>query len=207
VRQRDGYLALEEIGLIGDGTTSALVGLDGSVAWLCLPRFDSEPLFCGLLDAATGGAFTVAPEEVIEARQRYEHDMHETAPPHIGWKTWRRPESIGKWKGRRARYRVKGRADGGPAPDVLVLCSGPSSFIAMRKEIKGARHDRVTGDPLSRRRHTDQRPAGVRADTEEKARCAGPLVRPGRLELPPRVSRTRPSTLRVYQFRHRRVER
>jgi GH15 family glucan-1,4-alpha-glucosidase len=74
VRRRDGYLALEDMGLIGDGTTSALVGLDGSIPWLCLPRFDSEPLFCGLLDHARGGCFTVAPEEVIEARQRYEPD-------------------------------------------------------------------------------------------------------------------------------------
>jgi Domain of unknown function (DUF5911) len=74
VRRRDGYLALEDMGLIGDGTTSALVGLDGSVPWLCLPRFDSEPLFCGLLDHARGGHFTVAPDEVIEARQRYEPD-------------------------------------------------------------------------------------------------------------------------------------
>jgi GH15 family glucan-1,4-alpha-glucosidase len=62
------------MGLIGDGTTSALVGLDGSVVWLCLPRFDSEPLFCGLLDHARGGCFTVAPDEVVEARQRYEPD-------------------------------------------------------------------------------------------------------------------------------------
>jgi GH15 family glucan-1,4-alpha-glucosidase len=74
VRRRDGYLALEDMGLIGDGTTSALVGLDGSIPWLCLPRFDSEPLFCGLLDHARGGCFTVAPEEVIDARQRYEPD-------------------------------------------------------------------------------------------------------------------------------------
>jgi GH15 family glucan-1,4-alpha-glucosidase len=74
VRRRGGYLALEDLGLIGDGTTAALVGLDGSIPWLCLPRFDSEPLFCGLLDAAGGGAFTVAPEEVVEARQRYEPD-------------------------------------------------------------------------------------------------------------------------------------
>jgi GH15 family glucan-1,4-alpha-glucosidase len=72
VRRRDGYLALEDMGLIGDGTTAALVGLDGSIPWLCLPRFDSEPLFCGLLDAGRGGAFTIAPDEVIEARQRYE---------------------------------------------------------------------------------------------------------------------------------------
>jgi GH15 family glucan-1,4-alpha-glucosidase len=74
VRKRDGYLALEDMGLIGDGTTAALVGLDGSIPWLCLPRFDSEPLFCGLLDAAGGGSFTVAPDEVVEARQRYEPD-------------------------------------------------------------------------------------------------------------------------------------
>lgn len=74
IRRRDGYLALEDMGLIGDGTTSALVGLDGSIPWLCLPRFDSEPLFCGLLDHARGGGFTVAPEEVLEARQRYEPD-------------------------------------------------------------------------------------------------------------------------------------
>jgi alpha,alpha-trehalase len=74
VRRRDGYLPLEDMGLIGDGTTSALVGLDGSIPWLCLPRFDSEPLFCGLLDHSTGGSFTVAPDGVFEARQRYEPD-------------------------------------------------------------------------------------------------------------------------------------
>jgi GH15 family glucan-1,4-alpha-glucosidase len=74
VRRRDGYLALEDMALIGDGTTAALVGLDGTIPWLCLPRFDSEPLFCGLLDAARGGGFTVAPDEIVEARQRYEPD-------------------------------------------------------------------------------------------------------------------------------------
>jgi alpha,alpha-trehalase len=74
VRWRDGYLPLEDLGLIGDGATVALVGLDGSIPWLCLPRFDSEPLFCGLLDQAAGGQSQVAPEELVEARQRYEPD-------------------------------------------------------------------------------------------------------------------------------------
>ena len=74
MRRRDGYLALEDMGLIGDGTTAALVGLDGTIPWLCVPRFDAEPLFCGLLDDARGGCFTVAPDEVTEARQRYEPD-------------------------------------------------------------------------------------------------------------------------------------
>src|SRR5215468_7845031 len=68
------YPRLEDMGLIGDGTTAALVSLDGSIPWLCLPRFDSEPVFCGLLDVATGGHFTVAPTDLQNARQRYEPD-------------------------------------------------------------------------------------------------------------------------------------
>ncbi|MEU6720883.1 glycoside hydrolase family 15 protein [Nonomuraea sp. NPDC046802] len=74
VLRRDGYLPLEDLGVIGDGTTVALVGLDGSIPWMCLPRFDSEPLFCGLLDHEYGGHFAVAPEDLVEARQLYEPD-------------------------------------------------------------------------------------------------------------------------------------
>ncbi|MFF2960293.1 glycoside hydrolase family 15 protein [Streptomyces sp. NPDC057963] len=74
VRRRERYLPLEDLGLIGDGTTAALVGLDGSIVWMCLPRFDAEPLFCGLLDHTRGGHFTLAPEDAVEARQRYEPD-------------------------------------------------------------------------------------------------------------------------------------
>ncbi|NUR85361.1 MAG: glycoside hydrolase family 15 protein, partial [Nonomuraea sp.] len=74
VRRAEGYLPLEDLGLIGDGTTAALVGLDGSIPWMCLPRFDSEPLFCGLLDHREGGAFTLTVEDLQEARQRYEPD-------------------------------------------------------------------------------------------------------------------------------------
>jgi GH15 family glucan-1,4-alpha-glucosidase len=74
VRTRDGYPALEDLGLIGDGSTVALVGLDGSICWLCLPRFDSEPLLCGLLDQHDGGHFSITPDGLTEARQRYEPD-------------------------------------------------------------------------------------------------------------------------------------
>ena len=42
--------------MIGDGATCALVGVDGSISWMCVPEFDSEPLFCGLLDRERGGA-------------------------------------------------------------------------------------------------------------------------------------------------------
>ncbi|MBO0776178.1 MAG: glycoside hydrolase family 15 protein [Actinobacteria bacterium] len=74
VRTRDGYPQLEDLGLIGDGSTAALVGQDGSICWLCLPRFDSEPLLCGLLDRERGGHFSITPDGLTDARQRYEPD-------------------------------------------------------------------------------------------------------------------------------------
>ena len=74
VRRLSGYLPLEDLGLIGNGATVALIGRDGSVPWLCVPGFDAEPLFCGLLDHAKGGHFSVTPEGLLEARQRYETD-------------------------------------------------------------------------------------------------------------------------------------
>lgn len=70
----DGYLPIEDHGLIGDCTTAALIGRDGAVSWMCVPRFDSEPLFCGLLDAHRGGAFIVAPEPLVSSRHYYEPD-------------------------------------------------------------------------------------------------------------------------------------
>jgi len=69
-----GYLPIEDHGLIGDGSTAALVGRDSAISWMCAPRFDSPPLFCRILDARRGGAFTIAPEGMIESRQYYEPD-------------------------------------------------------------------------------------------------------------------------------------
>ena len=74
LRRIDGYLPLERHGLIGDGATCALVAADGAIAWMCLPRFDSEAIFCSLLDRRRGGSFVVAPVDVHSARQWYVRD-------------------------------------------------------------------------------------------------------------------------------------
>ena len=59
-------------GLIGDMSSAALVGIDGSIDWCCLPRFDSPSVFASILDADVGGKFRIAPSEPSrETRQEY----------------------------------------------------------------------------------------------------------------------------------------
>jgi GH15 family glucan-1,4-alpha-glucosidase len=62
---------MEDMGLIGNCQFSALVDTTGSVAWCCMPRFDSEPVFAGLLDAGRGGRFGIGPVDGSPGKQRY----------------------------------------------------------------------------------------------------------------------------------------
>ena len=55
------YQPIENYGVIGNLRTAAIVGLDGSIDWLCLPQFDSPSVFGAILDDNKGGRFKVAP--------------------------------------------------------------------------------------------------------------------------------------------------
>jgi len=64
-------MRLGELGLIGNCQFSALVKNSGEVAWCCLPRFDSEPVFSTLLDADDGGRFSIGPADGEPGQQAY----------------------------------------------------------------------------------------------------------------------------------------
>jgi GH15 family glucan-1,4-alpha-glucosidase len=63
-----GYQPIENYGVIGDLHTVALVGMDGSIDFMCAPRFDSPSVFAALLDDKRGGRFRLAP--LLEGAQQ-----------------------------------------------------------------------------------------------------------------------------------------
>ena len=63
-------LRIEDYALIGDTQTAALVGRDGSIDWMCVPRFDSGAVFAALLGTRDNGRWRIAPAGGIQRVDR-----------------------------------------------------------------------------------------------------------------------------------------
>lgn len=71
-----GYLPIENHGIIGNLHTAALVGREGTIDWLCLPRFDSPSVFAAILDDEKGGHFKLRPTHYSRSQQLYLPDTN-----------------------------------------------------------------------------------------------------------------------------------
>ncbi|KAK0392454.1 hypothetical protein NLU13_1949 [Sarocladium strictum] len=71
--QTGGYLPIEDYGMIGNMHTCALVGMDGSLDFMCWPEFDSPSVFCRLLDKEKGGFFSIAPPEGLRCTTKQQY--------------------------------------------------------------------------------------------------------------------------------------
>jgi len=61
---------IEDYGVIGNTLSAALIGTDGSVDWLCLPRFDQPACFAALLGGPENGRWCIAPRGRVKRRSR-----------------------------------------------------------------------------------------------------------------------------------------
>jgi GH15 family glucan-1,4-alpha-glucosidase len=130
---------IEDYGLIGDLQTAALIGRDGSIDWLCLPRFDSPACFAALLDQDRAGRWLLAPASGGPCtRRRYRGDSLVL-------------ES--EWVTDSGTVRVVDlMPPRGEAPDVVRIVEGVSGRVSMRSDLI-LRFDYGHVSPWVRREH------------------------------------------------------
>src|ERR671939_1533154 len=68
--ERGAFTPIGEYGLLADCNSAALVGRDGSIDWLCLPRYDSDAIFARILDP-DGGHWSIRPVGEYGVERRY----------------------------------------------------------------------------------------------------------------------------------------
>lgn len=113
---------IEDLALIGDLHTTALVSRGASILWLCLPSFDSDACFAALLGDESNGCWTMTPQDrVLETRRRY---RGETLILETTMRTVRGSVRIVDFMPRRDRL-----------PTLVRIVEGVEGTVAMRTSI------------------------------------------------------------------------
>ena len=115
-------LPLARYALIGDTRTAALVGVDGSIDWLCAPRFDSPAFFASLLGKPDHGRWLLAPEEAADTVTRQYREDSLVLDTEV---------TTGSGQVRVTDCMVTGA----PGPTVVRVVTGLSGTVRMRTEL------------------------------------------------------------------------
>jgi alpha,alpha-trehalase len=113
-----GFPRIADYALLSDCHTGALVAPDGSVEWLCVPRFDSPSVFGAVLDRGAG-SFRLAPRETVPVARRYHpgtNVLETTWATATGWLVVRDALTIGPWRPRSDDPHTR------PPPDLDAEC-------------------------------------------------------------------------------------
>ncbi|WP_432588872.1 glycoside hydrolase family 15 protein [Streptomyces sp. HD1123-B1] len=110
---------IDDYALIGDHQTAALVGRDGSIDWLCLPRFDSPACFAALLGDQDNGHWRLAPRDAGDCTRR--SYIEDSLVLETVWETASGTVKVIDFMPQRDR-----------APDVVRIVEGVSGSVEMR---------------------------------------------------------------------------
>ena len=113
---------IEDYALLGDLQTAALVDRNGSVDWLCVPRFDSGACFAALLGGPENGRWLLAPSAPATSTRRY---LHDTLVLETTWTTD---------DGSVARV-LDFMPPRGQAPDIVRIVEGVKGRVRFRSEL------------------------------------------------------------------------
>ncbi len=159
-------LAIEDYAVLGDTGTAALVGRDGSIDWLCLPRFDSPACFAALLGTPANGRWLIAPVGDAATTRRYVGDTfvlettHSTADGTVRVTDWmpladnradvvRRIEGVAgtvrmrhEWIVRLSYGKIRpwvSRRQDGQGREVISAVAGPDMLVLRGSRLPDAR--------------------------------------------------------------------
>jgi len=156
--------AIEDYALIGDCHTAALVGTNGSIDWLCLPRFDSASTFAGLLGDDSHGHWTLAP--VGEARCSSREYLTDTFVLSTRWETATGVVEV-----------VDYMPHGDRRADIVRRVHGISGTVEMHQVLR-VRFDYANALPWVRQVGDDAHPALVAVAGPDAVIVRGPKLSP-----------------------------